>query len=81
MFYAFFGANFFKAQNVGSQIYFFSMTGGKDGSEMGLGRLKPEMNFLTKANKYSMISQRPKKEKPTKRPKVPPMSPTKVERS
>ena len=57
------------------------MTGGKDGSEMGLGRLKPEMNFLTKANKYSMTSQRPKKEKPTKRPSVPPMSPTKVERS
>ena len=57
------------------------MTGGKDGSDMGLDRLKPEMNFLTKANRHSMISQRPKKEKPTKRPSVPPISPTKVERS
>ena len=57
------------------------MTVGKDGCEMGLDRLKPEMNFLTKANRYSMISQRPKKEKPTKRPSVPPISPTKVERS
>ena len=29
--------HFFVA-NLGSQIYFFSMTRGKDGSEMGLGR-------------------------------------------
>ena len=66
---------------VGAQIYDFSMSGGKDGGERGLDQLLLKMDCLTQAAKIFTISQRPKKEKPTKRPNVPPMSPTKVGRS